>query len=176
VLPAIRSAVIINSTTRTVLAFLSTLGFAGGALAYALTFRQVPTDTIFPWMGLLCVGMMLLFSPIFVLEYPQSRAPSSFYLGFARGLPGWVAPCEWILALIALTHIIWFALHSGLGVPAVQDGEYVIESRGHILRVISQAEFLALKEAALRMFSTMMVSFYYVPMAYWWFRRNDRPR
>lgn len=166
----------INSNTRTVLAFLSTSGFAGGALAYASTFRQVPTDKIFPWMGLLCIGMMLLFAPIFVLEYPESRAPSFFYQGFARGMPRWVSPCEWILALIALTQVIWFALQSGPGVPAVQDGQYVIESRGQILRVISEAEYLGLKEAALRMFSAMMVSFYYVPMAYWWFRRNDNQR
>jgi hypothetical protein len=165
----------ISSNARTVLALLSASGFAGATLAYALTFRHAPVDKILTWMGLLCFGMMMLFAPIYVLEYPRSRARSFLYQGFARGMPRWVAWCEWILALIALTQVIWFALHSGWGVPAVQEGQYVIESHGKILRVISEAEYLALKEAGLRMFSAMMVSFYYVPMAYWWFRRNDRP-
>jgi hypothetical protein len=165
----------ISSNTRKALASLSMCGFAAGMLAYIVSFLGVPVDRLYPWMGLLCAGMMLLFLPVFILEYPNSRSPTFFYNEFAKGMPKWVAPCEWILALIALVQVIWFAMHSGLGVPALQDGQYVIESHGQVLKVISAAEYLALKEAGLRMFAAMLVSFYFVPMMYWWFRRNGLP-
>jgi hypothetical protein len=147
-------------------------GFAASMLAYILSFFGVPAERVYPWMGLLCAGMMLLFVPVYILEYPNSRSPTFFYKEFANGMPKWVTPCEWILALIALMQIIWFALHSGLGVPAFQDGQYVIESRGQVLKVISEAEYLALKGAGLRMFAAMLVSLYFVPMMYWSFRRS----
>ena len=162
----------VSSNTRRVFASLSMCGFAASMLAYILSFFGVPAERVYPWMGLLCAGMMLLFVPVYILEYPNSRSPTFFYKEFANGMPKWVTPCEWILALIALMQIIWFALHSGLGVPAFQDGQYVIESRGQVLKVISDAEYLALKGAGLRMFAAMLVSLYFVPMMYWSFRRS----
>jgi hypothetical protein len=165
----------ISSNTRKAFASLSMCGFAAGMLAYILSFLAVPVESVYPWMGLLCAGMMMLFLPIFILEYPNSRSPTFFYNEFARGMPKWVAPCEWILALVALAQVIWFALHSGLGVPAHQEAQYVIESHGHVLKVISEAEYLALEEAGLRMFAAMLVSFYFVPMMYWSFRPSGRP-
>ncbi len=162
----------ISSNTRKVFASLSMCGFAASMLAYILSFFGVPTERVYPWMGLLCAGMMLLFVPVYILEYPSSRSPTFFYKEFANGMPKWVAPCEWILALIALMQIFWFAFHSGLGVTAFQDGQYVIESRGQVLKVISEAEYLTLKGAGLRMFAAMLVSLYFVPMTYWSFRRS----
>lgn len=160
---------IFSSNARKALVSLSICGLTVSVLVYVLSFSAVPVDPVFSWTGVLCVGMMALFLPIIYLEYPRSKNPFFFYMGFARGMPGWVAPCEWLLALFALSQVVWFALHSGLGVPSFQDGQYVIESRGQVLKVISRAEYLALKEAGLRMIAAMMASFYFVPVMYWWF-------
>jgi hypothetical protein len=43
-----------------------------------------------------------------------------------------------------------------------------------ILKVLSQAEYLCLKEAELRTFSTFVMSIYFVLMMYWWFPRGPR--
>jgi len=117
---------------------------------------------------------MALFAPIYALEYPASRTLSFSWKGFARGMPSWVAPCSRLLSLIALAHFVWFAVHSGWGVPAIEDGQYVLTARGKILKVLTQAEYLKLTAAGGRMFATMMISFYFVPMMYWWFRRNQQ--
>jgi hypothetical protein len=160
--------------TRGLLAFLSACGFAASILAFIATFSAVLVDTIFPWLVPLLLGWILLFIPMYTLEYPASRAPTFFWT-FARGMPSWVAPCGTALSLIGVAHLVWFGVHSGWGVPAIQDGQYVLGSRGRILKVLTQAEYLTLRAAGLRACATVMMSFYFAPMMYWWFRRNDRP-
>jgi hypothetical protein len=113
--------------------------------------------------------MIAVFLPMYALEYPASRAPSFFLTGFARGMPSWVVPCGALLSLVGIAHLVWFGVHSGLGVPVVADGQHVLDSRGHILKILTEPEYLSLKRAELRMLGSMMTSFYFVPMMYWWF-------
>ena len=117
---------------------------------------------------------MALYIPVYALEYPASRALSFSWKGFARGMPSWVAPCSWVLTLVVLAHFVWFIVQSGPGAPAIVDGQYVLDNHGRILKVLTQAEYLTLRGAAVRAFATLMISFYFAPMVYWWFRRNDQ--
>jgi hypothetical protein len=118
--------------------------------------------------------MLTLFIPIYVLEYPASKAPFFFWKDFARDMPGWVAPCAMILPLVPLGHLVWFLWHSGLGVPSIQDGQYVLSDRGHVLRLLTEGEYFALERAEARVFSAVMLSFYFVVTMYWWFKRNPQ--
>lgn len=169
------SAVIINSSFRRIFAFLSACGFFASAAGFTSSFFGRQPERTLPWLALLFIGVVVVLLPVFLLEYPTSREPTFFYNGFAKGLPAWVAPCVWILQLVALAQFTWLLYHFGFGVPAIRDGEYVIESRGQILQVISTAEYIALGKAWLRMILTIVASFYFVPMMYWWFRRESQP-
>ena len=161
--------------TRKFLAVLSACVIAAGILAYVYSFFGALVDRILLWGALLLIpGWMALLLPMYVLEYPLSRAPSFCWKGFARGMPSWVAPCSWLLSLIAIAHLVWLAVQNGWGVPEIVNGQYVLESRGRILKVLTQAEYLVLTEAELRAFTTMMIYFYFVTMMYWWFRRSDQ--
>ncbi len=156
-----------------VLAFLSASVIAAWILGYMYSFFGAPVDKILSWGFLLLIpGWMAMVLPMYVLEYPLSRAPSFCWKGFARGMPSWVAPCSWLLSLIAVAHLVWLAVQNGWGVPEIVNGQYVLESRGRILRALTQAEYLALTEAELRALTTVMISFYFVTMMYWWFRHN----
>jgi len=157
------------------LAFLSACGIAASILGYIYSFFGVPVDKILFWGALLLVpGWMALLLPMYVLEYPLSRAPSFSLKGFARGMPSWVAPCSWLLSLVAVAHIVWLAVQNGWGVPEIVNGQYVLDSRGRILKVLTEAEYLALTEAFLRAFTAVMVSFYFPTTMYWWYRRSHR--
>ncbi len=158
---------------RWLLAILAGCGLALSVFAYIASFSGAQVDRIFPWFVPLVLVWVALFLPMYVLEYPASRSPT-FFWKFARGMPRWVAPCGAALSLIGVAHVVWFGLHSGLGAPAIRDGQYVLAARGRILKVLTQAEYLTLSAAVLRAFATMVVSFYYAPMMYWWFRRNER--
>jgi hypothetical protein len=139
---------------------------SASVLAYIASFSGTNVDTLFPWYVPLFLGWMALFIPMYVLEYPASRDPA-FFWKFARGMPGWVAPCGIALSLIGVAHIVWFGVHSGLGVPAILDGQYVIEARGRILKILTRTDYLALRAALLRACATVMISFYFAPVMYW---------
>jgi hypothetical protein len=158
---------------RGVFVFLSACGFAMSIFAYVGSFSGTLVDTLFPWFVPLLIGWIVLFIPMYALEYPESRAPT-FFWKFTGGVPSWVAPCGIALSLIGVAHLIWFGVHSGLGVPAILDGQYVIDNRGRILKVLTQAEYLTLRAAGLRAGATIMISFYFAPMTYWWFRRSRK--
>jgi len=72
-----------------------------------------------------------------------------------------------------VAHLARFALHSRWGVPEILGGQYVLAARGHVLKVISQAEDLILSEAELRTFSALLIYFYFMHMTYWWCRRKS---
>lgn len=154
------------------LAFLSGCGLAISILGYTYSFLGAPVDKILWGMLVLMPGWMALFLPMYILEYPQSRTVRFSLSGFARGMPRWVAPCSWSLSLIFVAHLVWCASQNGLGMPDIVNGQYVLSSRGRILKVLTQAEYTRLMEAVLRMFATLMTSFYFVTTTYWWFRKN----
>ncbi len=162
------------SNSRRILAALSACVIIANFFAYIYSFFGASVERIYPWFIPFILGWVVLFSPIYAREYPASRSPSFALKGFARGMPNWVAPCSWLLLLVAIAHFLWFAVHSGWGVPAILDGQYVLAARGHILKVLTQGEYLRLSGAGARMFAAMMVYFYFVPMVYWWFRRNEQ--
>jgi hypothetical protein len=170
--PRMGNTEVMTPAIRRVFAFLSACGIAACVLAYIYSFFAGQVDTILPWWVLLILVGMALVAPIYALEYPSSRAPSFSWKGFARGMPSWVAPCFWVLSLIAIAHFVWSAAQDGLGVPAIVDGQYVLDNHGRILKVLTQAEYLTLKAAELRALATMMISVYFVPLVYWWFRRS----
>src|SRR6266404_2627443 len=158
-----------------VLAFLSASVIAACILGYMYSFFGAPVDKILSWGFLLLIpGWMAMVLPMYVLEYPLSRTPSFSLKGFARGMPSWVAPCSWLLSLIAVAHLVWLAVQNGWGVPEIVNGQYVLDSRGRILKVLTEAEYLALTEAFLRAFTAVMISFYFPTTMYWWFRRSDQ--
>jgi hypothetical protein len=167
------NTVTVTPTFRKIFAFLSACGIAASIIAYSESFAGSRADAIFRWWIVLLPAWMVVFAPIYVLEYPASRATSFAWKGFARGMPSWVAPCSWLLSLVVVAHVAWFALHSGRGVPTIQDGQFVLEARGQVLRVLTNAEYNDLRAAGARMFAAGMISFYFIPMTYWWFRRNE---
>jgi|ERR1700722_106865 len=158
-----------------VLAILAACGFVAGVLAYVGSFLGAPVDPILQW-GILPVIVIVLaiHTPIYVLEYPASRSPSFAWTGFARGLPSWVAPCAGLLALFCLAQFVWAASQWGLGVPEIQDGQYVLGAHSQILKVLTQPEYFRLKELELRLFAAITINLCFAPMMYWWYRRTWR--
>jgi hypothetical protein len=101
-----------------------------------------------------------------ISEY--SKFKKSSFKEFRKGLPEWTTLCEWVLASVVLGHVVWFGMHSSAGIPALRNGQYVIESRGQVLRMISESEYFSLRTALVRMFSSLIIYFYFMPTIYWW--------
>jgi hypothetical protein len=159
-------------TIRKILACLSACAIALSVLVYVYSFFGAPVDKILPCVVILFVGWMALIVPIYILEYPASSAWNWTLKEWARGLPNWVAPCLWLLELVTVVHFFWSAVQIWPGVPEIVDGQYVLGSGGRILEILTRAEYIRLMEGILRALATIMISLYFVPMMYWWFRRS----
>jgi len=160
-------------TIRRVLAVLSACAIALSAFAYVYSFFSAPVDKILPGAAILILGWLALFVPIYLVEYPASRAWDWPLSGWARGMPSWVAPCSWLLELVAIGHFCWSGVQIWPGVPEIVDGQYVLGSGGRILQILTKAEYLRLTAGILRAIITIMISLYFVPMMYWWFRPSE---
>jgi len=159
---------------RKFLAFLSACGIAASIHAYVDSFSGATMDNSLRWVIILGISAFMLHIPIYALEYPASKDRSFFWTGFARGMPSWVVPCIKLLWLIAVAHLVWFLVQSEAAGPAIKDGQYVLSNHGRIVKVLTQREYLMLKEAELRVFSTITISVYSLPMMYWWFPRSHQ--
>jgi len=156
-------------------ALLSASAIAVCIISYCYSLSGISVDGLLRWGFIVMIPVwMIMVVPMYVLEYPRSREISFSLKGFARGMPSWVAPCSWLLSFIAAVHVLWLALLNGLGVPEIINGQYVLDSRGRTLKVLTREEYLKLTDAELRAFATMMISFYFVTMAYWWLRKTSR--
>lgn len=162
---------VLDRKTRGRLAAISSACFIAGFLAYIWSFLGAPVDRVLQGGLLFAVLMVVVVAPIYISD-PESRSRLFCWKGFARGMPNWVARGSQLLTLVYLGHLVFCAVRFGWGVPAVLDGQYVIEARGQVLRVISGMEYIALKETLLRTCATMMTACAYIPMMYWWFRRD----
>jgi len=158
-------------TKRTFFAGLCASVIAANILVYIYSFFGAPVDRILPWMVPLVLGLMVLAIPVMV-DSPGFRSWRNFTRPLSSlGAPGWADQLCWILLLFAIGSLVWAAVQGGWGVPAIIDGQYVSDARGHILKVLTQEEYFKLKEAELRVFTAFMVGCYFVPMMYWCYRR-----
>ena len=165
---------VIDPDVRRLFALLGACGLAVSAFSYVESFSTERMDTIFRSSVILVPIWMALLIPMYAIEYPASRAWNFAWKVLARGMPRWVAPSFNLLLLISLGHILWFAVHAGgWGAPDIWDGQYVLAARGHILKTLTQTEYLELRAAEARMFATAMFSLFFPLTMYWWFRRND---
>ena len=156
-----------------VLAAVSVSGLFASFCVYCMSFYGNLADVLFPLFALFLFGALALTLPIYVREYPTIGGPL-FFWKFAHRMPNWVRRCEFVLVVIATAHFIWFAAHSGFGVPEVVNGQYVIDDHGRIAKVLTQGEYFALRGAALRMSMTITAVLYFLPSTYWWFLGNGK--
>lgn len=175
---------------RRVFAFVSACGIAISVVGYIdsfsaaglgttsrlwiFTFSGARMDTMLRWWILLIPGFTIMALPIFLLEYPASKKWGWSWKILRRDMPTWVAPCVVALQLLAAVHFIWLAAHLGAGVPAVRDGQYVLQTHGKILAVLAEPEYIRLQSAVARTAATITTVMYSLPMFYWWFNRDRR--
>jgi hypothetical protein len=156
-----------TSNRRRFLGFLSAFGIAACIFLYSESFFGATTDSRLKMVVPIFIGVFAAGIPIYTLEYPSSNGRMFYWKWLERSLPKWVTPFNYLLALVVIAHFVALLLQTGTGAPAIKDGQYVLDSHGRVLKVLTQPEYLALKEAELRVFTTMMISGYFMPMMYW---------
>jgi hypothetical protein len=157
---------------RRFLAGLSACGIAVGIAAYVESLSGTTIGERAVWMFGLGVGVIAVQIPMFVLERPSLQDRTFFWKGFARSVPRSGVFCVKLFWLIAVAHFIWFFAKNHYAVPLIKDGQSLLSSRGRIVKVLTEQEYLTLKAEELREFAALMIACYIAPMLYWWFPRS----
>ncbi len=155
------------------LAALSACGLAASILIYveSLTGPAVDdTHLVFAFS----LGAIAAHIPMYVRERSSLKDRTFYWTGFGRGKPGWVVPLVKLFWLVALAHGVWFFVQGHHAVPVIQDGQMILSSRGRVVKVLTQGEYLKLRAQELRGFAALMIACYLTPAMYWWFPRNHQ--
>lgn len=155
---------------RKLLACLSACGIAVSVIAYIQGMSGTTIDDRYQWLVVLTAGAIALQIPIFCLERSALRTFS--WKGLARGLPKWAVNCIKLAWLITLAHMIWFFLESHHAVPIIKDGQFVLSSRGRIVKVLTQKQYVSFTAHDLSEFAMLMIACYLTPLMYWCSPRN----
>jgi hypothetical protein len=154
------------------IAVLAACGLAASASTFIGSYLGMTMDSISRWAVVLHIGIFILFVPICLLNYSSVKDRNLFWIEFSKGIPKWVVPAIKLLGLFFAIHFLLFLIESHAASPRIKDGQYVLDSHGQILQVITKREYLHLKGAELRLFATGWMFFYLLTLAYWWFPRS----
>jgi hypothetical protein len=158
---------------RKTVALVAGLGVLAGVFVYVLTFFGLTLKKEgFHWFVLLHVGVFVLIAQVFFLEGSAFQTGTFFWKKFAAAMPRWAVPLIKWLGGLAITHFVLFLVLTRATSPEVKDGQYVLNNHGQITGVLSEEQYLRLKEWELRMFAAYWIFFYTVPALYWWFPRG----
>jgi len=162
-----RYYVSMNPATRKVVWALSTLGIAACVLLCGLSFDLDLVDKLFPWI-LLLLGPLFVLSLLAALHHKASTGRWWWrWNEQTQGKPAWVVFWFYLLMANVAGHFIWTMYEHGPGVPAIVDGDYVLDSRGHILKELTPEEYFRLRSLDLRLFATIYLYLYFVHAVYW---------
>jgi hypothetical protein len=164
------------SITRRVFAVFSACGLAASASAYVGSFFGATMNGLSEWAVVLHVGVFLLLLPMFAVESSSIKDRTFFWAGFGIGTPKWVVGGIKLLGLLFAFHFVLFFFQSHAASPDIKDGEFVLNSHDHIVKVLTQAEYLTLKGAELRLDAMGWMFFYFVLTMYWWFPKRQQVR
>jgi len=119
---------------------------------------------------LLHLGVFIVFIPM-VFQLRSSDLKSDRFAVF-RGLPGWAGAATALL--MAYVFLNFFLAFPGAtdGSPAVQNGAFVLQQKGRLVREISEAEYHARQATILRGFSGHWLLFYFVSFTHFALRKK----
>jgi len=149
------------------------LALAAAIVVYVTTFFRITMEQRFAWFEVLHVGVLALIGPMFFVESSALRARTFFWRDFGKTMPRWAVPGIKLLGALAIAHFVLFLVLTRATSPQLKNGNYVLDSHGKTVRIISEPEYYRLKGWELRMFAAYWIFFYSVPALYWWFPRRS---
>ena len=162
-----------NPSYRECLACLSLCGFVASAVAYLMGFNDSTAEAARRGVGFLIVVWLVDFAVLLVAEYPALNAPFAWWKRIPRFMSRRAILVQRFLVIAAVTQAAWNFWRIKHGVPAVIDGQYVLESNGKVLQVISRSEYFSVLEGEVRAVAFGLLCLYFLPLVYWWHSESD---
>ena len=156
------------------LAFLSLIGFTLSLFVHISALLGSDAAAKIPHLGFLHLGIFVVFIP-FVLLSRKVFGPTPTQEKVFAQFPRWVIVLGYVLFAYTIVNFLLFLIASEGGGPAMRDGKYLLESHGRILREITASEYQHFRFNVNRGFSGHWIVFYFIPLAFFMFRRKPQP-
>jgi hypothetical protein len=159
---------------RKFLFYFALTGYLLGLIVHLLSLADIDILSNFPFIWLLHLGIFVVWIPtVFEIRKRQQleqkhsltkNNPLSFFkLMFSR-TPKWLT----IVAIVGFIYaIINFSLVflSQTGTPDIKDGQYILQNRGQLIRIITEQEYHHYQANEARGFSGHWIAFYGIALA-----------
>ena len=154
---------------------LAATGLILSIIVHGLTFFPggTPITEKHPIFWALHIGMFVVFVPFVLAAQRLSRHFS--ILAFWRILPWWGIALDIAAIVYAYVNFASFFELTQIGRPEIRDGQFVLLSKGQIVRTLTQEEYDVMRGYVARGFSGHWMLFYLTPMLYFLFRLTPAP-
>ncbi len=147
------------------------IALAGFSLALAVHVAAlfgIDVQTKVPAIWLLHVGIFVVFIPMVL----QLRASGTDRRALLRGLPRTVLLIGGCLMLYALFNFLFAGSTFGQGTAEFENGQYILQYRGKLIRHLTEAQYHAHQAELLRGFSGHWLIFYFAALSHFLWRKT----
>jgi hypothetical protein len=151
------------------LAYVALLGFVLSLLVHLCALAGIDVATAVPAVYGLHFAIFVLFIP-FMLSLNKRFGRRVRLSALAQLLPRWVRGLMFVLFAYVVVNFFLFLAATGGGSPSQQEnGQFILQSHGKLIRVLTAQEYTAFKANEVRGFSGHWLLFYFLPFAYFCF-------
>lgn len=157
-----------------IFATLALLGFMLSLAVHVTALLGLDISEKVPLVWSLHAGIFVVFIP-FALMSRKVFGPKPSFAQLREHFPLWVVVLGSVIFAYAIVNFLLFILATHGGNPSIQDGKFVLQSHGHLVRELTANEYASLKANELRGFSGHWLVFYFMPFAYFAFCKKSNP-
>ncbi|WP_061534434.1 hypothetical protein [Collimonas arenae] len=147
------------------------VGFIISLIVHISALLSIDVLTDFPYVWLLHVGIFVVFIPFVFLSRKTLGAKPKF-AEIRAAFPSWVVVVGAFICAYAVLNFVLFMVATEGGSPSIRDGKYLLLNHGKLIRELTFAEYTAFRTNEVRGFSGHWLVFYFVPFAYFAFRKQ----
>ena len=152
------------------IALIALLGFLVSLAVHISALSGIDVNTHWPSVWVLHFGIFVVFIP-FVFSSRKAFGAKLKLAELRGSFPTWVIAVGIAIFAYAAVNFLLFMLATEGGNPDFRDGKYVLLSHGKLIRELTQAEYSSFRANEIRGFSGHWLVFYFVPFAYFMFRK-----
>lgn len=157
--------------------YIAITGWTLGLIVHLLSIADVDVTEKFPYIWLLHLGIFVVWLPTVLdmkknkelIEFKQSGMlnrmnPFEFFKIIFKDKPIWLTVMAAGGFIYALINFALF-MSSQIGVPTVENGQYILQNHGQLIKAITAIEYHHYKANELRGFSGHWLAFYGIAAA-----------
>jgi hypothetical protein len=147
------------------------VGFIISLIVHISALLGINILTNSPYIWLMHLGIFVVFVP-FVFSSRKTLGAKPKFAEIRAAFPTWVVVVGICIFAYAVLNFALFMMATKGGSPSVQDGQYLLLNHGKLIRELTFVEYTAFRTNEIRGFSGHWLVFYFVPFAYFVFRKQ----